>query len=138
MVIGWRIRGWRSGAGQPRPSRGWAAGVALPKWAFPNSLAKAPAMEKRVEELERELHALKARSTADGALLQCITHLLPTTELNAARPMFAKVTEEMNVQFIYGPWPEAGAQAFAARCEGWIATMDAVLEARHRAYTRSS
>lgn len=94
------------------------------------ALRGADEMENLLDELEREMQELKARSLTDFALLRCLVGVLPTGELAALKLTFAKLAEDLTVKFMYGSWDEATNQAVQARGELWMGVMSQELQAR--------
>lgn len=99
----------------------------------PEDEHRIASMEARLEEVERETQEMKARAMANFALLRCLVGVLPTNQLAGLEQTFAKVAEQLVVEFMYGSWSETTNEVASASYEDWLQVMRRELEARRAA-----
>lgn len=87
-------------------------------------------MENRLKALEKEIQEMKARHTADFAMLDTLVRTLPTHHLEVLLTAFTPLAEELKIKFIYGPWSEFAHQAASEKLQVWQVTMAKELQAR--------
>ena len=84
-----------------------------------------------LEELERELSEIKARASADLALLRSAVFTLSTEQLRGTEQMMSKLAEEMAVKLLYREnVSDPANHAFGERKRFWLAELQAEIAAR--------
>lgn len=87
-----------------------------------------------LEELEKEVAEIKARATADSALLRSALFTLSTAQLRGAEITLAKLAEDVSVKLLYANYvPDVANHIFEDRNKFWLDALRAEIAARDAA-----
>lgn len=87
---------------------------------------------KNLEEVIKEIEAIKARAGADMAFLRCALFTLSTSQLRGAREALKTLSEGLTVHFMYSPESETTNAAMIERQQFWLEALDAEIQAREK------
>lgn len=84
-----------------------------------------------LEELEKEVSEIKARSAADLAFIRCAMFTLSTAQLRVAELTMSKLSEDMTVRLLYmSSASDTANTAFDERRKFWLDALHAEITAR--------
>lgn len=87
-----------------------------------------------LEELEKEVSEIKARSAADLAFIRCAMFTLSTAQLRGVELTMSKLSEDMTVRLLYmSSASDTANNAFDERRKFWLDALQAEVTARDAA-----